>query len=210
MSRQRQAKSAQWHRRQEGDAYVRAARAAGYRSRAAYKLQQINAQQKILRAGMTLVDLGAAPGGWSQVAAQAVGARGCVLAVDKLPMQQLPQVQVVHGDFTEAAVRAAMLQAVGAADGVLSDMAPNLSGNAVRDQAQAQALFALALAYCADGGLKAGGWLLVKTFAGSAQEECRTALREVFAQVKALTPDATRSASRECYLLGRGYRNTGG
>lgn len=206
MSRQRQSKSAAWRRRQEADAHVRAARAAGYRSRAAYKLLAIDEAHGLLRRGMAVVDLGAAPGGWSQVVRKKIGAQGRLVAVDRLATAPLEGVHVVHGDFTAAAVRRQMEEILGAAaDLVLSDMAPNLSGIAVRDQANMQELFEAALAYCG-GALKEGGDFLIKTFAGELHGGCRAAMQPLFDSVQAVTPDATRKGSRECYLLGRGFK----
>lgn len=184
---------------------MRAARAAGYRSRASYKLLQIHAEHKLLQRGMSVVDLGAAPGGWSQVAAEKVGAAGRVLAADKLAMPSLAGVAFIQGDFTAEEMCAEMLAAAGVADVVLSDMAPNISGIAVRDQANAQELFEAALNYCGRGGLKTGGDFLVKIFAGEMQNECRAILRARFSAVKTIIPPATRKTSRECYLLARGF-----
>ena len=164
----------------------------------------------MLTRGLRVADLGAAPGGWSQVLAEKVGSGGegggMVVAVDILPLSPLSGVIAIQGDFTEEAVQRQILAQLGApADVVVSDMAPDLSGIAVRDQAQAQRLFDTALTYCCAGGLKAGGDFLIKTFAGEMHDLSRRALKDSFAAVRALTPAATRKNSRECYLLGRGF-----
>lgn len=187
--------------------HVRAARAAGYRSRSAYKLLEIDKAHRLLARGMRVADLGAAPGGWSQVLAKkAAPGGGAVVAVDVLAFAPLTGVIFIQGDFTEPAVQQQIREQLGdAADIVVSDMAPDLSGIAVRDQAQAQMLFAAALDYCRAGGLKAGGDFLIKTFAGEMHGECRRTLNGYFSAVCALTPAATRKNSRECYLLGRGF-----
>ncbi|HEV7393855.1 MAG TPA: RlmE family RNA methyltransferase, partial [Burkholderiales bacterium] len=157
-----------WMREHVTDAYVKRANAEGYRSRAAYKLQQIDARDKLLKPGMTVVDLGAAPGGWSQVAAKAVGATGRVIALDLLDIAQVPGVTVICGDFSDDTTLQVLEQALegAAADLVLSDMAPNISGIASADQARAVGLAELAIDF-ASKHLKPHGNLLVKTFHGA-------------------------------------------
>lgn len=199
-----------WMREHVNDPYVKRANAEGYRSRAAYKLQQIARKDKLLKPGMTVVDLGAAPGGWSQVAAEAVGATGHVIAVDLLEMAQVPGVAVIRGDFREQATLEAIEEALegNAVDLVLSDMAPNLSGIATVDQARSIELVELALEF-ASKHLKPHGNFLVKTFQGAGYEELVGTLRRSFVQLQTRKPDASRSRSNEVYLLGKGLRQQG-
>ena len=187
------------------DPYVKRANAEGYRSRAAYKLQQIDARDKLLKPGMTVVDLGAAPGGWSQVAAKAVGRTGRVVAVDVLEMPQVPGVTVISGDFSDPATLEALERVLdgSAVDLVLSDMAPNISGIASVDQARAIGLAELAVHF-ASKHLKPHGNFLVKTFHGAGYEDLVQSLRRSFLKVYTRKPDASRSRSSEVYLLGKG------
>ena len=189
------------------DPYVKRANAEGYRSRAAYKLQQIAEKDKLLKPGMTVVDLGAAPGGWSQVAAKAVGPAGRVFAVDLLEMAQVPGVTVIRGDFSVEATLDDLARALEnrPLDLVLSDMAPNLSGIASVDQARSIALAELALDFSLNR-LKPHGNFLVKTFQGAGYDELVATLRRSFVQVLTRKPDASRSRSSEVYLLGKGLR----
>ena len=189
------------------DPYVKRANAEGYRSRAAYKLQQIAEKDKLLKPGMTVVDLGAAPGGWSQVAAKAVGRTGRVIAVDVLEMAQVPGVTVIRGDFSEAQtlLEVERVLANSPVDLVLSDMAPNLSGIAAVDQARSIALAELALEFSLKH-LKPQGNFLVKTFQGAGYDELVATLRRFFVQLHTRKPDASRSRSSEVYLLGVGKR----
>ena len=191
------------------DPFVKRAQAEGFRSRAAYKLQQIAERDKLLAPGMTVVDLGAAPGGWSQVAAKAVGPAGRVVAVDILEMAQVPGVTVIRGDFQEQATLQAVERALEgrAVDLVISDMAPNLSGIASVDQARASVLAELALEF-AVSHLKPQGNFLVKTFHGAGYDELVATLRRSFVQLLTRKPDASRSRSSEVYLLGRKLRET--
>lgn len=189
------------------DPYVRRAQVEGYRSRAAYKLQQLAAKDALLKPGMTVVDLGAAPGGWSQVAAQAVGPRGLVIAVDLLEMAQVPGVTVIQGDFGEQSTLEALQNVLAGrpVDLVLSDMAPNMSGIASVDQARAIGLVELALDF-AMNHLKPQGNLLVKTFQGAGYDELVATLRRSFVRVHTRKPDASRSRSSEVYLLASGLK----
>jgi 23S rRNA (uridine2552-2'-O)-methyltransferase len=189
------------------DPYVKRANAEGFRSRAAYKLQQIDAKDKLLRPGLTVVDLGAAPGGWSQVAAKAVGRTGRVIAVDLLEMVQVAGVTVICGDFLEEAVLETVENALEgeAVDLVLSDMAPNISGIASADQARAIGLAELALEFALKH-LKPQGNFLVKTFHGAGFDDLVSTLRRTFQQVYTRKPDASRSRSSEVYLLGKGLK----
>lgn len=189
------------------DPYVKRANAEGFRSRAAYKLQQIDAKDKLLRPGMTVVDLGAAPGGWSQVAAKAVGRSGRVIALDLLEMAQVPGVTVICGDFQEQSVLEEVESALEgeAVDLVLSDMAPNISGIASADQARAIGLAELALEFALKH-LKPQGNFLVKSFHGAGYDGLVTTLRRSFQQVYTRKPDASRSRSSEVFLLGKGLK----
>jgi len=196
-----------WMREHVTDAYVKRANAEGMRSRAAYKLQQIDAKDKLLKPGMTVVDLGAAPGGWSQVAAKAVGSQGRVIALDLLEMAEVPGVTVICGDFQEQETQELVEQALGGdrVDLVLSDMAPNISGIASSDQARAIALAELALEFAVKH-LKPQGNFLVKTFHGAGYDGLVSTLRRAFQQVYTRKPDASRSRSSEVYLLGKGLK----
>jgi 23S rRNA (uridine2552-2'-O)-methyltransferase len=196
-----------WMQEHVADAWVKRARAEGMRSRAAYKLEQIAGRDRLLAPGMTVVDLGAAPGGWSQVAAEAVGPHGRVIALDVMDMASLPGVTFIRGDFRDEAVAAELETALGGrkADLVLSDMAPNVSGIAAADQARMQELAELALDFALKH-LKPQGNLLVKLFQGAAFEPFLKLLRSRFASVAVRKPDASRSRSSEVYLVGKGMR----
>lgn len=193
-----------WLKRHVTDSYVRQARAAGYRSRAAYKLLEIDRKDRILRPGSRVLDLGAAPGGWSQVAAHKVGPNGRVVAIDLLEIAPISGVEVLKGDVREPQARAAAREALGgAADLVLSDLSPNLSGIAAVDQARAAELAGLAVALACEV-LKPSGALVVKVFQGEAFEEVLGLARRMFHTVAVRKPGASRGESRETYLLGRG------
>lgn len=189
------------------DVYVKRCRQDGYRSRASYKLIEINDKDKLLKPGMKVVDLGAAPGGWSQIAGRLIGDRGTVVASDILEMAPLPGVTFVQGDFTEDAVYQEILKAIGdeRADLVISDMAPNMSGNSAVDQPQSMYLVELALDM-ASQVLRPGGNYLVKVFQGEGFDEYLKAMRGMFASVVTRKPDASRARSREVYLLGRQFK----
>lgn len=198
--------SSRWLQRHFDDNYVRKAQQAGYRSRAAFKLLEINERDRILRPGLTVVDLGAAPGGWSQVAAAAVGAKGRVIALDILPMDSLADVTFLQGDFRDQAVFDQLLNLTtpGTVDLVISDMAPNISGVKAVDQPRAMYLAELALDM-ARKVLAPGGVLLVKVFQGEGLDEFRRDLQHSFAKLVVRKPKASRAASRELYLLASGY-----
>ena len=193
------------------DPYVKRANVEGYRSRAAYKLQQIAEKDKLLKPGMTVVDLGAAPGGWSQVAAKAVGPTGRVIAVDLLEMAQVAGVTVIRGDFSDEATLGELERTLEnrPLDLVLSDMAPNLSGIASTDQARSIALAELALDFSLNH-LKPHGNFLVKTFQGAGYDELVATLRRSFLKLHTRKPDASRSRSNEVYLLGKGLARQSG
>ena len=199
--------SERWLREHFGDAFVRQAQALGLRSRAAFKLLEIDQRDRLLRPGQTVVDLGAAPGGWAQVAADKVGPGGRVVALDLLPIDPLPGVTVLQGDFTEQAVLDRLL---GELDGrpvdlVLSDMAPNMSGMKAVDQPRAALLAELALD-CARQVLRPKGDLLLKMFQGEGFDPLLAELRAAFSKVVVRKPKASRPRSREVYLLARNYR----
>ena len=199
--------SKRWLKEHFDDPYVKQAQQSGLRSRSAYKLIELDQKDTLLRPGMTVVDLGAAPGGWSQVAAQKVGERGRVIALDILPMEPLDGVTVLEGDFTEDGPLEALESALdgNSVDLVMSDMAPNISGVAVADQARAMYLAELALAF-AQAHLRSGGDFLVKVFQGEGFDGFLQAVRAEFATVQVRKPKASRPRSREVYLLGRGRR----
>jgi 23S rRNA (uridine2552-2'-O)-methyltransferase len=196
-----------WMARHVADPYVRKAKALGYRSRAAFKLAEIDRSDRLFARGQRVVDLGAAPGGWSQVAAEKVGPDGQVIAVDVLEMAPLPGVEVIRGDFTEEAVLREVERALGGGrvDLVLSDMSPNLSGVAVADQARTVHLCELAFEFGL-AHLKPGGSLLVKAFQGAGFPAFLQRLRGSFERVVSRKPGASRSRSSEMYLLARGPR----
>lgn len=196
-----------WMQEHVTDPYVRKAQAEGMRSRAAYKLQQLAERDNLLKPGMVVVDLGAAPGGWSQVAARVAGREGKVVGVDLLDMLPLPGVRFVQGDFAEDAVLAEVERLLDGrpVDLVLSDMAPNISGVASVDQARSIGLAELALDFAVNH-LKPQGNFLVKVFQGSGFEQLVAELRRNFVQVMIRKPEASRSRSSEVYLVGKGLK----
>jgi 23S rRNA (uridine2552-2'-O)-methyltransferase len=206
MSRPRRS-SSDWRTRQEKDPYVQQARREGWRSRAVFKLEQIDRKERLLRPGMRIVDLGAAPGSWSQYVTERLDGRCRVIALDLLPMDALPGVEFIQGDFREAAVLEALQAALGPdrADLVLSDMAPNITGTRVVDQPRAMYLVELAVDLCQQA-LKAGGDLVCKLFQGQGSEEVLAVARQRFERVRVMKPDASRSGSREVYLVARNYQ----
>jgi len=194
--------SNRWKRRQARDPYVRQAQAGGWRSRAAFKLMEIDDRERLLRRGAVVLDLGAAPGGWSQVAVQRTGPTGRVVAVDLLPMPALGGVEFIQGDFTEPETQAQIEAALagGLADLVISDMAPNISGNRSVDQPRS---IALVEAVLAEGQrfLKPGGSLLAKVFQGEGFDELVAGIRRQFGSVRIRKPASSRAESREMYLV---------
>jgi 23S rRNA (uridine2552-2'-O)-methyltransferase len=190
--------SKQWLRRHVTDPYVRKAKEQGYRSRAAFKLLELDEKEHFLRPGMTVVDLGAAPGGWSQVAASKVRPGGRVIAIDLLPIAPISGVTVLQGDFREK-VRVES----GKADVILSDVSPNLSGIGNVDQARALELSEAAIDYCFKA-LKPDGVFLLKAFQGEAFSELLAHLKRSFGKVKVIKPSASRGESAETYVLARG------
>ncbi len=198
--------SRRWLREHQGDDFVKRARLAGYRSRAVYKLDELDRQENLFQAGMIVVDLGAAPGGWSQYAAERVGPSGKVIAVDLLPMEALPGVQFIQGDFREVAVLEALKDAVGECrvSLVISDMAPNLSGMKAVDQPRAMYLAELALDL-ARQVLAPHGALVIKVFQGEGFDAFVRELRRSFATVRTRKPKASRPKSREVYVMAKDY-----
>ena len=198
--------SKQWLRDHFNDAYVKKSKYEGYRSRASYKLLEIQRKDNFIKPGMTVVDLGAAPGGWSQVAAELVGDRGRVIASDILPMDIIANVEFVQGNFTEQGVLDKLVDQLRGSqvDLVISDMAPNMSGMKGIDQPQAMNLAELALDM-SRSVLKPGANFLVKVFQGEGFESFRQELRETFRTVKTRKPAASRTKSREIYLLAGSY-----
>ncbi len=199
--------SGRWMQEHFDDHYVKLAQKEGYRSRACYKLLEIQKKDKLINKNMTVVDLGAAPGGWSQVAAGLVGDHGKVYASDILPMDVLAGVTFIHGDFREQDVLDELLEATKGRniDLVISDMAPNISGDRAVDQPRAMYLAELALDFAAKV-LKPGGHLLVKVFQGEGIDEYRRLMGSSFQSVKTRKPEASRPRSREIYLLARNYQ----
>jgi len=199
--------SARWLREHFSDEYVRRAQQEGYRSRAVYKLLEIHDKDRLLRPGLTVVDLGAAPGGWSQLAVRLAARQGAVIALDILPIEPLTGVECIEGDFRETAVLDRLLAALNGrpVDLVMSDMAPNTSGIKAVDQPRGMYLAELALDF-ARRCLRPGGDFLVKVFQGEGYDAFLKDLRAAFATVAPRKPKASRARSAEQYLLARNYR----
>ena len=198
--------SNRWLNEHATDIYVKKAQLDGYRSRAVYKLLELHEKDKLLKPGMVVVDLGAAPGSWSQLVAKKVAPNGHVYAIDILEMPPIPGVTFIQGDFTEQDVLDNLLKAMGnvKADLILSDMAPSLTGIKSVDQPRALYLEELALAL-SEHVLKPGGNLLIKVFHGAGLEQLTQTMRSMFKQVLNRKPKASRSRSSEAYLLAKGY-----
>jgi 23S rRNA (uridine2552-2'-O)-methyltransferase len=202
----RRAGSQRWLARQLNDPYVRAAQAQGLRSRAAFKLLELDARFRLLRPGARVVDLGAAPGGWTQVAARQVGPSGRVVALDLLPMEPVLGATVLQGDFREERTERRVEEALGGpADLVLSDMAPNTTGHAATDHLRIVALAEIALGF-ALRVLAPGGAFVAKVFQGGAERELLDVLRRNFATVRHAKPPASRKESSELYVVATGFR----
>jgi len=199
--------SKRWLTEHFDDPYVKQAQQQGFRSRSAFKLEELNQKYALLKPGMCVVDLGAAPGGWSQVAAPLVGKQGRVIAVDILEMDPLDGVEFIQGDFTEDGPLSKLeaLLGTGRVDLVLSDMAPNMSGMDAVDQPRAMYLAELALAFAVQW-LKPGGDFLAKVFQGEGFDGFLRECRSEFEKVLVRKPAASRARSREVYLLGRGRK----
>lgn len=200
--------SGRWLAEHFDDHYVKQAQAKGLRSRAAFKLLELHEKYGLIKPGMVVVDLGAAPGGWCQVVTPLVGEAGRVIALDMLEMEPLPGVEFIQGDFTEDEPLEALEQALEgrAVDLVLSDMAPNMSGMTTTDQARAMYLAELALEFVKEH-LKPGGDFVVKLFQGTDFDDYVRQVRTLFEKVQVRKPKASRPRSREVYLLARGLRN---
>jgi 23S rRNA (uridine2552-2'-O)-methyltransferase len=196
-----------WLHEHVTDPYVQKAKAEGWRSRAAFKLMEIDDRDKLIRPGEAVVDLGAAPGGWSQVAAERLKGRGRVIALDLLEMAHIPGVDFFQGDFREEAILAKLEEKLaGERVGlVLSDMAPNISGISVSDQARMMHLAELGLEFSKEW-LKPDGAFLVKVFQGHGYDDFVAEMKRVFRSVATRKPDASRDRSPELYLLGRGLK----
>ena len=196
------ASSHRWLHERSRDPYVKSAREQGWRSRAAFKLRQMDEKKRLFRMGMRVIDLGAAPGGWSQYAASRVGDSGTVVAVDLVRMDPLPGVHFVHGDGAQAQVRSTVLVLLGGkkAEVVMSDMAPCWSGNAVVDMPKAVALACASLDF-AKACLVRGGDLLLKLFQGEGCDDCLAKLDAAFSEMRIVKPKASRARSREVYVL---------
>ena len=204
---QRSKSSPAWMHEHVNDPYVQRAQKDGYRARAAYKLLEINEKDKLIKSSTLLADLGSAPGSWSQVAAKLVGSSGQVFALDILPMEHIDGVHFIQGDFREDEVLRQFENLLGnrPLDLVICDMAPNMSGNAVTDQARSYYLCELALDF-ARNHLKTGGSFLVKVFQGAGYQEYLAEMRSLFQTVQTRKPDASRNRSSEIYLLGKNKR----
>lgn len=199
--------SSRWLEEHVNDPFVKQAQIDGYRSRASYKLLEINTRDKLIHPNMLVVDLGSAPGGWSQVSAKLVGHRGRVIASDILPMDSIAGVEFIQGDFTEEAVLDEMMATLDGslADTVISDMAPNISGVGVADQASSMYLVELALDM-ARQVLKPKGSFVAKVFHGEGYDDYVKDLRTSFDKVVIRKPDSSRARSREVYVVGKGFK----
>ncbi len=207
VSKNKSKSSQSWLKEHRDDIYVRQSKVDGYRSRAAYKLLELNEKDHLFKKGMTVVDLGAAPGGWSQIAFRLVQPGGMVLATDILAMEDIPGVDFVQGDFTEMSCLDELLQKLGArqVDLVISDMAPNISGMPEIDQPRAMNLVELATDF-AESKLCKDGSLLMKVFQGEGFESLLKRLRTDYKSVLSRKPNASRARSKEIYLLAKGKK----
>jgi len=196
-----------WYERQERDPYVQRARKEGWRSRAVYKLEQIDQKERLLRPDMVCVDLGSAPGSWSQYVSKMLKGRARIVAIDLLEMDSLPDVEFIQGDFRDEAVYGQLLELIGeaGADLVLSDMAPNISGSKAVDQPRSMYLVELALD-TARRLLKPKGSFVCKVFQGEGFDALVVDARRSFERVRVMKPKASRPGSREVYLVARNYR----
>jgi 23S rRNA (uridine2552-2'-O)-methyltransferase len=196
--------SRQWLKQHFTDPYVLRAQKEGYRSRAVYKLLEIQEKDKIIRPGMTIIDLGAAPGGWSQISSELLQKTGRIIALDLLPIEPLDDITFIHGDFREESVVTQLKQAIAnmPIDLVLSDMAPNMSGISHVDQLRGITLAELALDFCIEH-LKPNGDFLTKIFQGVGTDDFIKTVRSHFKQVLIRKPKASRAQSAEIYLLAR-------
>ncbi|MEM0911165.1 MAG: 23S rRNA (uridine(2552)-2'-O)-methyltransferase RlmE [Pseudomonadota bacterium] len=201
------ASSKRWLKEHREDYFVQKAQKLGLRSRAVFKIEEINDKDKLLGAGDVVVDLGAAPGGWSQYCVEHVGFNGTVIACDLLPMDPIAGVEFLQGDFRENTVLDAIIDKIDGrnVDVILSDMAPNMSGNQAIDQARSMYLCELALDMC-EQVLKQNGKFVIKVFQGEGFDAFFKAIKNQFLSVKTRKPDSSRSRSREVYLVAKGYK----
>jgi len=205
-ARRRKSSSTEWLQRQLNDPYVAEAKRQGYRSRAAFKLIQLDERYQLLKPGLRVVDLGSAPGGWAQVAAQRVGAGGRIVGIDLNPTDPVPGATIFHGDFRDPALAAQIRAALGGpADLVLSDMAAPATGHAATDHLRIVALAEDAFAL-AETLLSPGGAFVTKVFQGGAEGALLAALKRAFAELRHAKPAASRAESAETYVVARGYR----
>lgn len=205
--KKRSASSSRWLQEHFSDKYVQQAQKKGLRSRAWFKLEEIHQSDKLFKPGMTVVDLGAAPGGWSQYVVNQIGSKGRVIACDILPMDTIVGVDFLQGDFRDEAVLSALMQRVGEekVQVVLSDMAPNMSGTPAVDIPRAMYLAELALDMCRHV-LAPGGSFVVKVFQGDGFDDYLHEIRTLFTKVKIRKPEASRSRSREVYIVAAGRK----
>jgi 23S rRNA (uridine2552-2'-O)-methyltransferase len=206
-NKKRSASSSRWLQEHFSDKYVQQAKKKGFRSRAWFKLEEIQQSDNIFKPGMTVVDLGAAPGGWSQYVVQQLGSKGRIIACDLLPMDPIVGVDFLQGDFRDELVLKALLDRVGEnkVQVVMSDMAPNMSGTPAVDIPRSMYLVELALDMCRDV-LAPGGSFIVKVFQGEGFDEYLGQIRSLFTKVKVRKPDASRSRSREVYIVATGRK----
>lgn len=206
----RSGSSQRWLAEHFSDEYVKRAQEQGYRSRAIFKLEEIQMRDRLIKPGMSIVDLGAAPGGWSQYAARQIGKNGRIIALDILPMEAIPGVTFIQGDFQDDAVLEQLNTALAGqrVDLILSDMAPNMSGMRAVDQARAMYLAEIAFDM-AQQNLKQGGSFVVKLFMGAGCDEFQRAVKAGFAKTAVRKPKASRDRSRELYLVARGFKREG-
>lgn len=206
MGKKRTKSSRRWLDEHVSDPFVQRANREGWRSRAVFKLEEIDLKERLINQGMRIVDLGAAPGGWSQYATRKMQGNGFIIGLDLLEMDALEHVEFIQGDFRENEVLAKLMDALGGkrADLVMSDMAPNISGIPAVDQPRAMHLAELSLDLCREA-LSPGGALLVKVFQGTGSQELLAKMRMEFDKVKIVKPKASRPRSREVYLLAQGY-----
>jgi 23S rRNA (uridine2552-2'-O)-methyltransferase len=202
VSKRRKGKSRAWLDRQNKDPYVQKARKSGYRARAAYKLEEIDQKFRLIKPGQTVIDLGAAPGSWGQYAVKQLGANGQLIMLDLLPFDEIEGAQLIQSDFTEPAAldEIKSLTEGRLFDLVLSDMAPNITGIALQDQARYERLLDSVLNFC-QTALRPGGVLLTKFFEGESAQVIRRRMKSQFNQLKTIKPDASRTHSKELYLL---------
>ena len=206
MGKKRSKSSRRWLDEHVSDPYVQRANREGWRSRAVFKLEEVDLKERLIKQGMRIIDLGAAPGGWCQYAAKKIQGNGYIVGLDLLEMQPLEGVDLIQGDFREEEVLQELMDVLDGkrADLVMSDMAPNISGMPAVDQPRAMPLAELSLDLCREA-LSPGGSLLVKVFQGTGSQELLAKMRKEFDKVKIVKPKASRPRSREVYLLAQGY-----